>query len=76
MCGLECFTPGNIWTPQCQGHDLCVCKWGHAACVYSPPDDCEGCSSLLDAGWSYIVELIRSWLEQSEDDDEPINQWW
>jgi hypothetical protein len=25
--------------------------------------------------WSYIVELIRSWLEQSED-DEPINQWW
>ena len=26
--------------------------------------------------WSYIVELIRSWLEQSEDDDEPINEWW
>jgi hypothetical protein len=57
-CGPGCMTPGDIITPQCVGHDLCVCEWGDAACIFSVPDDCDGCDDLLDAIWSWLDGLF------------------
>lgn len=61
-CGPGCINPGDIITPQCAGHDLCVCKWGASECIFSVPDDCDGCDDLLDA--------ILSWLDGLFGDDE------
>jgi len=73
MCGLGCFNPGEVFTPECLGHDLCVCKWSDVSCAFGIPDDCDGCSSLVDAIISFLAELFRRLIEP-EDMDSYV--WW
>jgi hypothetical protein len=84
-CGLGCLAPGAIATPQCLGHDLCVCQYGHAACISSVLLGCGGsnvpCYDLVDAAlswlggiWDALAELwdwIVSWFD--DDPDDPCN---
>lgn len=42
MCGSECTTPGGIASPECKGHDMCVCQFGHFACLTEVPPNCGG----------------------------------
>jgi hypothetical protein len=60
-CGPGCFNPGDITTIECAGHDLCVCKWGHAACAFSVPTSgagCDGCHTLIEAAWSFVAAFF------------------
>ena len=77
-CGPGCFTPGDIYTPQCLGHDICVCKWSDAACAVDvPASNCDDCNSLVSAIWSYLSEIFRRIFEYDDPDDEqPGTQWW
>ena len=56
MCGLGCFTPFDIKTKECMGHDDCVDAFSHAACLFDSHG--EGFNSLLEAIWSYTVVLF------------------
>jgi hypothetical protein len=75
MCGWDCyFTPGNISTPQCLGHDLCVCKWGHLACMFSVPTSgggCDQCNTLVDAIGSFISAFFS--LFGSDPPEDPFD---
>lgn len=55
---------GNIYTLECVGHDLCVCKYGHLACIYSVPNNvpggCDGCYSLFDAMASFFSSFFSA----------------
>lgn len=75
-CGPGCFTPGDIYTPECYGHDMCVCKWGAAACVVTIPADCSDCNTLLEAIWSFLSELFRLLFEYDDSEEQPGTQWW
>lgn len=61
-CGSGCIKPGDSSTSECRGHDYCVCAYGHGACIVDVPDDCGlanlPCSSLLDAIFSYIQDML------------------
>jgi hypothetical protein len=61
-CGPGCATPGNSYTPECRGHDYCVCSYGHLDCMFSTPDGCGApgipCSTLLDAVWSWLEDML------------------
>lgn len=47
-CGLGC--TGDIYALECCGHDSCVERFGHLACMYSIPEGCEWpCNSLVEA---------------------------
>jgi hypothetical protein len=71
-CGPGGAHPGNLQTPQCVGHDYCVCAYSHAECLLNVPEGCLGdpglgiqCASLLEAIGSVfgeIYEWIRDWL--------------
>ncbi|NJR71843.1 MAG: hypothetical protein HC782_01405 [Gammaproteobacteria bacterium] len=86
-CGPGCIAPGMVATVECLGHDLCVCKYGHAACVNSVPADCSGsivqCYNLIDAAlswvggiWDILMDFwdwIMSWFDQDpEDPSDPV----
>ncbi len=81
MCGPGCFTPGDIWTPECFAHDLCVCKWGHEACLTEIPTwdgaDCHDCGSLMDAIAAYLAELLGGGGDPEPDEELPDGyDWW
>jgi hypothetical protein len=81
-CGPGCIAPGMVATAECLGHDLCVCKYGHAACVNSVPAGCSGpnvqCYDLIEAAlswvggiWDILMEFwdwIMSWFDQEPED--------
>ena len=73
-CGPRCFNPGDVWTTECWGHDLCVCKWGDASCVFSTPPDCDGCDTLIDAIESLLAAIFRNIFEQNDEEND-VN-WW
>lgn len=75
--GHAASTPGDIYTPQCLGHDICVCKFGNLACAVTIPEgDCSDCNTLLDAIWSYLSEIFRRMFEYDDPDEQPGTQWW
>lgn len=72
-CGERCDGQpwmGNVYTAACTAHDLCVCMWGGAACIFfdssNPPNGyCPGCGDLWDAAVSFIWEVVNivvDWL--------------
>jgi D-alanine-D-alanine ligase-like ATP-grasp enzyme len=81
-CGPGCIAPGMVATVECLGHDLCVCKYGHAACVNSVPAGCGGtnvqCYDLTEAAlswvggiWDILMDFwdwIMSWFDQEPED--------
>ncbi len=76
-CGPGCATPGNIYTPECYGHDMCVCKWGDAACAVTiPSGDCSDCNTLIDAIGSYLAAIFKRMFEYDDPDEQPGTQWW
>jgi hypothetical protein len=86
-CGLGTVTPGNFWTPECFGHDYCVCAYSHLDCVNEIPSGCgvaQGitCHTLWGAAASWfdaIWDMIGDWWSDFwewvdswfEDDDCP-----
>jgi len=41
-CGQGCDGQpwmGNVYTPQCWGHDLCVCMWSDSDCIFFTSDN-------------------------------------
>lgn len=74
-CGPGCFNPGEIWTPECFGHDLCVCRFSHEQCALSVPevpsgtDDCTGCTDLFSA-------IASWWWSLFEEDEVPEEEGW
>ena len=74
MCGPGCTNPGDISTPACYGHDLCVCAYGFLDCVLTVPEGCDGCSSLFDAVCSYIAKLIEWFFPEMDPDEEAAEQ--
>lgn len=77
-CGPDCFTPGDIYTPQCLGHDTCVCKYGYAACIYDTNyPNCDDCDTLINAIWSYLSEIFRRMFECDDPEPDPeYEEWW
>jgi hypothetical protein len=81
-CGRGCDGQewaGNYYTSECYGHDLCVCKWGDAACVlidpYNPPGgECNGCNDIIDAIVSWLGEVISEIVEWLEGGAEPRDE--
>lgn len=79
LCGPGDFTPGNVATAECYGHDYCACAYGHSACLYSVPDGCGleqsvTCYSLLEAAASFLEDLWTTfwawfWGGDGIDDD-------
>ena len=66
-CGPGQFHPGNIYTDECLGHDMCICKWSFAACIFTvPAENCDDCDSLIDAIISYIVALLRALMDEED----------
>jgi hypothetical protein len=72
-CGQGCDGQswmGQVYTGACWAHDMCVCMWGDAACVFfdssNPPGGyCPGCGDLYDAALSWIwevVQIVIDWL--------------
>lgn len=58
-CGPGCFTPGNIITPECIGHDNCVSQFSHLECIFTRPEGCQyPCNSLIEAIASYLRALF------------------
>lgn len=69
-CGLGSWAPGDFRTPQCFGHDYCVCSYGHTACMNDVPEGCGAaqyvtCYNLWDAAGSWFVQV---W--------DMIGEWW
>jgi hypothetical protein len=65
MCGPVCVNPRSVRTAACVAHDLCVCEYGQAACVFTVPDGsngagggCIGCGSLISAIYSWFGSLF------------------
>jgi hypothetical protein len=66
FCGPQDFTPGNIRTTECIGHDFCVCAYSHAQCAVSTPEGCGQnalngpitCYDLTEAALSWATELL------------------
>jgi len=59
---------GQVYTPACAAHDLCVCMWGDAACIFfdetNPPNGYSpGCGDLLDAAISWIGEIFQEMID-------------
>ena len=77
-CGPDCFTPGDIYTPQCLGHDTCVCKYGYTACVFDTNyPNCDDCDTLVNAIWSYLTEIFRRLFECDDPEPDPEYEiWW
>ncbi len=81
-CGPGTFTPGDIQTLECAGHDLCVCKWGYAACALEVPTTgggCGGCNNLVEAIWSYLDAIFTRRFEYDPMEGGPgeeIIEWW
>lgn len=76
MCGPGCFNPGEVWTPECNRHDSCVCQVGHLSCVNTVdiPPECDDCGSLGDAIGSYIDAIFGN---RPISPDEPgFEEWW
>ncbi len=47
-CGAGC--TGSLYLPECCGHDSCVVRYGHLACMFGTPEMCEPpCNSLIEA---------------------------
>jgi hypothetical protein len=70
-CGRECNNPGNIETSECWGHDLCVCKWGDSACVFTVPTGgggCNGCNTLIEAAWSFVAAFFSQFGDEPQED--------
>ncbi len=72
-CGRDCDGQvwlGNIYTPQCWAHDLCVCMWSDADCYFfsgsEPPGGyCPGCGDLFDAAISWFggfLDWVAEWF--------------
>ena len=78
LCGPGEFTPGNVATAECYGHDYCVCAYGHSSCAFDVPQDCGveesvTCYSLLEAAGSFFEDLwatFWSWFNSESDDDD------
>ncbi|WP_339937015.1 hypothetical protein [Undibacterium luofuense] len=75
MCGPGCFNPGNISTPECLGHDNCVQEYGHLQCIFSVPEGCVECNSLVEAIISYLGALFGGGNNGKDEDSIP-NEWW
>ena len=80
-CGLGTTHPGNIQTPQCYAHDLCVCKYDTWSCLVNTPAPCDDCASLIVAIWSYLESIFGGNRPKVPDEDEggpgeSIPDWW
>ena len=78
LCGPGEFTPGNVATTECYGHDYCVCAYGHSSCTFNVPQDCGEedsvwCYSLYEAAASYFGDLwatFWNWFNAELEDEE------
>ena len=71
----------GIQSPECIGHDACVCAYGWFACVdspscavYVPEIGFVECSGLWDAVMEYLERLSEKYFEY--DQEVPDYDWW
>jgi hypothetical protein len=82
MCGPGDIHPGDISTPECFAHDLCVCRYGTAACIYfppdAPPDGDSQVGDLIDAIGSFLDALFGGGggTKSPEEVEEGDFVWW
>ncbi len=74
-CGYGQFVLLNTWTPECEGHDLCVCAWGQGACLANvainctnnPADECysfwDAAASFFESVWNDFWDWVISWFD-------------
>jgi hypothetical protein len=79
-CGPLCWNPGNIWTIECFGHDLCACRWGHMACIFSIPEDGEYCATFGEAAASFFEAFFAMFgstpPEFPDEEEDPFERTW
>ena len=75
FCGYGSMVLFGVTTPECEGHDLCVCAWGHGACLVDVAAHCtnaptDACFSLWDATasffesiWNNFWDWVISWFD-------------
>jgi hypothetical protein len=69
-CGPGSLTPGNVWTPQCYGHDYCVCAYSNLECVNEVPANCGVAQNVPCYS---LWEATVSWFDAIWD---MVGQWW